>query len=258
MALPAGVALVVAPHQDDETFACGGLIAMKRQAAIPVSVVFVTDGRASHSPEDISTESLFKRRKQEAIDATTILGVAECDVYFLDGPDGALPVVSNSDRDRLTTRLAEIIQTTAASEIYVPHRGDRHPDHEATYQLTLRAIERSELPVTVFEYPVWLLWRRPVPSLPLGDASGAGRLELTPAISQIKNRAIEVYATQLPGMPPGFMRQFRLSQEFYFGPQRVNFGAGESMTAKRPMPSQSVLTPTRKPDVEDAHSIDAA
>jgi LmbE family N-acetylglucosaminyl deacetylase len=257
MALPTGVALVVAPHQDDETFACGGLIAMKRQAGFPVSVVFVTDGRASHSPDCLSSETLAKRRKQEAIDATTILGVPKGDVYFLDGPDGLLPVLSNSDSDRLTARLAEVIQRTAATEIYAPHRGDRHPDHEATYRLTLRAIERSAAAVSVFEYPVWLLWRRPVPSLPLGEASGAGRLEFTQEISQIKNRAIEVYATQLPGMPPGFMRQFRRLEEFFFGPQRVSFGVEMSESAKRPA-NQSILAPTRNTDFENVRPIDAA
>ncbi len=221
MALPTGVALVIAPHQDDETFGCGGLIATKRRAGIPVSVVFVTDGRASHAPEEISADELFRRRKKEAIDATAILGVPECDLYFLNGPDGSLPVLSESDSNRLTAQLSGVIRAASATEIYVPHRRDRHPDHEATYRLTLRAIENANVSVEVFEYPVWLLWRRPVPSLPLADASGAGRLELSPEITQIKDRAIQVYATQLPGMPPGFMPQFRKPQEFYFGPNRL-------------------------------------
>jgi hypothetical protein len=32
--------MIFAPHQDDETLGCGGLIALKRQLGIPVKVVF--------------------------------------------------------------------------------------------------------------------------------------------------------------------------------------------------------------------------
>ncbi len=32
------------PHQDDEAFGCGGMIALKSEQGIPVVVVFLTDG----------------------------------------------------------------------------------------------------------------------------------------------------------------------------------------------------------------------
>ncbi len=38
-------AMIFSPHQDDETFGCGGLIALKREQQIPVVVVIITDGR---------------------------------------------------------------------------------------------------------------------------------------------------------------------------------------------------------------------
>src|SRR5690349_14548383 len=40
--------VVIAPHQDDETLACGGVIARKRSEGLPVHVIFITDGSASH------------------------------------------------------------------------------------------------------------------------------------------------------------------------------------------------------------------
>src|SRR5438067_976178 len=36
--------MVIAPHQDDETFGCGGLIALQREGGATVKVVFLTDG----------------------------------------------------------------------------------------------------------------------------------------------------------------------------------------------------------------------
>lgn len=219
MELPKDAALVIAPHQDDETFACGGLIAMKRRAGIPVSVVFVTDGRASHPPETISKEQLVAQRKREGLDATAILGVASDEVYFLDGEDGALPALSQTEHDRLVKGLADILDRTGATEVYVPHRSDRHPDHEATFRLTTQAIQASGASRNVYEYPVWLLWRRGLPSFPTRDAAGAGRLDVT-SVCEIKKRAITIYQTQLPGMPPGFLPQFRGSSEFFFGPKK--------------------------------------
>ena len=43
-----GRTLVIAPHQDDETLGCGGYILLRRLEALPVDVLYITDGRASH------------------------------------------------------------------------------------------------------------------------------------------------------------------------------------------------------------------
>jgi LmbE family N-acetylglucosaminyl deacetylase len=40
--------LVVAPHPDDETLGCGGLISLLAQNGSAFYIVFVTDGSASH------------------------------------------------------------------------------------------------------------------------------------------------------------------------------------------------------------------
>ncbi len=40
--------VVVAPHPDDETLGCGLLIARAARAGVPLAVVALTDGQASH------------------------------------------------------------------------------------------------------------------------------------------------------------------------------------------------------------------
>ena len=59
--------LVVAPHQDDETLGCGGLIARKRYEGLPVHVVFITDGSATFKVSLCDSEGITAHgRKQRA------------------------------------------------------------------------------------------------------------------------------------------------------------------------------------------------
>ena len=94
------VTLILAPHQDDETLGCGGVIARKRNEGLPVDVVFITDGSASHlgHPKFTPTEIGLLRRR-EALAALAILGVETPAIYFLDEPDGTVDVVAEVRRD---------------------------------------------------------------------------------------------------------------------------------------------------------------
>jgi glycosyltransferase involved in cell wall biosynthesis len=59
-------AMVFAPHQDDETFGCGGMIARKKEQGIPVAIAFLTDGRGSHGL-DTDAQNLIHIRQQESL-----------------------------------------------------------------------------------------------------------------------------------------------------------------------------------------------
>lgn len=64
---PGSVTLVLAPHRDDESLGCGGLIAGKRLAAQPVHVAFSTAGAASLlGHPTVSPADLAHRRTDEA------------------------------------------------------------------------------------------------------------------------------------------------------------------------------------------------
>lgn len=69
-------ALVVAPHPDDESLGCGGLLAMLAQRDCEVAVIFVTDGGASH-PHSVSWSRtrLASKRQDEANAALLELGL---------------------------------------------------------------------------------------------------------------------------------------------------------------------------------------
>jgi N-acetylglucosamine malate deacetylase 1 len=58
-------AMVFSPHQDDETFGCGGMIALKRAQGIAVQVIFLTDGQGS----DQLNPQIVQIRASEALTA---------------------------------------------------------------------------------------------------------------------------------------------------------------------------------------------
>ena len=148
-----------APHPDDETFGCGGVIAWKC-SGIPVGIVFITDGSRSHPNEDPA--SLAARRRGEGLEAATVLGVSPEDVHFLHESDGSLDALDSAPRRQLVSRLADLFRRYDPGELYVPHHADRHSDHEATYRLAREAITEAGSRPLILQYPIWLIWWGPL------------------------------------------------------------------------------------------------
>jgi LmbE family N-acetylglucosaminyl deacetylase len=144
-------AIVFAPHQDDEVLGCGGTIIRKRRAGADVAVVFLTDGSASH-PSLMSAEDMRRLRAEEARAACGILGVASEHVLFLGFQDGHL----GEHLDEAVPRVVDILQQRRPAEVFIPHYHDGPPDHLATTQAVLSALQVSGHRAVVYEYPVWL------------------------------------------------------------------------------------------------------
>ncbi|MBD1843502.1 PIG-L family deacetylase [Cyanobacteria bacterium FACHB-63] len=205
--------LIIAPHQDDETLGCGGLITLKRQLGVRVAVVFLTDGGGTCvSLSDYEHE--VNLRRQEAIAALNLLGVPGSDIHFLNYPDGKLQNLSASDRQDLLTQLQQLLEQYEAEEVYAPHAKDGHCDHEAAFQLAYTATVSSR--IQLFQYPIWLFWRRSfLLQLKWRDLAGAYRLNIG-SVSSKKQRAIRIYQSQLSILPFGFLNPFWSSTELFF------------------------------------------
>ncbi len=203
-------AMVFSPHQDDETLGCAGLIALKRDAGIPITVVFLTNG-AKSPVSDAATI-----RRQEAAVALKILGVDSAHTYFLDQIDGGLRQLESTRKKELINQLAQMMLTAQPQEVYVPHRQDRHDggDHEATYTLVKAAIAETGLTIDLLQYPIWILWH-PLPFVDLKpkELSGAYRLSIEAAQAR-KQRAIAAYVSQT--FPEGFLERFLTPYEIFF------------------------------------------
>lgn len=217
-------AMIFAPHQDDETFGCGGVIALKRKQEIPVSVVFLTDGRASHrSHPSLKPSELTKIRYQEAIKALDILGVKLSDIHFLNQPDSQLTQLSKEHRQQLIQKLVELLQNKCPQEVYVPYRQDANSDHEATYQLVREAIVYSKISIELIQYPIWCLWHPQKLDFKSPELSNVYRVPIKNVLQQ-KKQAMAVYKSQyLPlnnynqtPLPSGFLKRFSSNYEIFF------------------------------------------
>ncbi len=144
-------AVVLAPHPDDETLGCGGLIQRKVAAGVSVTIVVVTDGSHSHESAVISPEGLAARRREEMAEAARRLNVRADEVRRLDYEDGTV----GAHEDELVAAIRQILDETRAEELYATSAEEPHPDHAAVGRAARRA-GRGRRGLRVFEYPVWL------------------------------------------------------------------------------------------------------
>ena len=174
--------LVIAPHCDDETLGCGGLIKRSVNANSVVYVAIITNGdsfRRSAAWESRSVRlssadylALAQKRQQESVAAMALLGVPEQQIRFLDYPDRGLSPMWNSFwfmpyrssstgleqspdenpyRNIVSYRgkcllddLVALIREVKPTDIYVSHPMDDHPDHAAAAAFVNAALIRLQ------------------------------------------------------------------------------------------------------------------
>ena len=170
--------LVIAPHPDDETIGCGGALCLHAKRGDRVVVAFLTSGELGlkHLPR----EKAWTIREKEANAATKILGVAR--IYFLRQPDWML-----GDHIKTAARaLRPVLLVEKPQLIYVPHKAEGHPDHQAALPLLKLALKTWRAPAPELRaYEVWT---------PL--ATNDNVANITPMMAR-KLRALRAYRSQL-------------------------------------------------------------
>lgn len=149
-------AMVFAPHQDDETLACGGTILRKKAQGAEVRLVFLTDGGGSHTYW-MPPEQMRQQREQEALACAQSLGLRADEVTFLRFPDGQL---SQHVKDA-AGQVLNLLKRFRPQEIYLPYRGEPPADHAAANQAVMAALNHLGSEITLYEYPVWYWYHWP-------------------------------------------------------------------------------------------------
>jgi LmbE family N-acetylglucosaminyl deacetylase len=158
--------IVISPHQDDETLACGGTIVAKRRAGARVTIVFLMDGSRSHHPM-MGPEELSSVRCAEALAAAARLGVGAADVVFVGLPEGKL----GRFVPEATEQLLEVFRARRPEEVFTPSALEPKEEHALANLVTRAALDRWDHEVVVNEYPVWCWYHWPRVPIPLSRRS---------------------------------------------------------------------------------------
>lgn len=167
--------LVLAPHPDDESLACGGTLRLHTHHRDPVKLVVLTDGRAANQSGS-NVSRYIKKREAETRQAARILGIT--DIEFWEIPDRTL-----LHHSATATKLSTLLSSFRPTLIYAPSLLEFHPDHRATAELLIQAVieSRHQANVAFYEY------NTPLQVNCLVDIS---------SVVDTKRAACEVYRTQ--------------------------------------------------------------
>jgi LmbE family N-acetylglucosaminyl deacetylase len=241
--------LVLAPHPDDETLACGGCIARAVAAGDEVHVVVVTDGR--HGRWDQAPDTTASIRLQELARAVAQLGLAPDQVHSLGRSDGSLA----TQIDELRDQIGELIRDHRPTVLVSPWAYDTHADHAALGEAARAA--GADYDLAILGYVVWA-WTQPLhlvrdrlrrsgrPTGMPGRGSGWGRtrwpvrVDTGPYLGP-KTRALSSHVSQLGptadqvGLPTGsgplearFLRRFLGRSEVFLPCGRAELSPGGS------------------------------
>lgn len=203
-AIAPGTSLILAPHPDDETLGCGGLIAALCEAGRPPLVVVATDGAGSHpNSRRYPPPALAALRETELLAAVAMLGVDAERVHFLRLPDTRAPTAGPA----FDSAVAAVCALAGGVDtIFTTWPHDPHGDHAAVAAIGQAAAGQAGTRLRYF--PVWG-WLRP-PDDVLPDLAIAGTRFDIAARLPLKRRAIAAHASQYTDLIADDPTAFRL------------------------------------------------
>jgi LmbE family N-acetylglucosaminyl deacetylase len=192
-----GTCLVLAPHPDDESLGCGGLVAACAAIGQAPLVAILTDGAGSHAGSRAYPPARLRTvRAGEARTAVSALGLPAHRLVLLEQPDTAAPHDGPAFDAVVARLLALARQEPHCTAIVAPWRHDPHCDHEAA-AIVAATVARAA-GIRSIAYPVWG-WTLPADTAMRGAPGIGWRLDIT-AFLPNKRRAIQAHRSQFGGL----------------------------------------------------------
>ncbi|MDO9207666.1 MAG: PIG-L deacetylase family protein [Sulfuricurvum sp.] len=210
--------LIIAPHPDDETFGCAGLIAKKVKAGAHISVAFLTYGENSLD-ESPDTEIATNRQKTSET-VCSVLGVKN--VYYCGFSDSNIPRRGMDDYTSGVEKIVQLIEQIDPKEVFCTHDSEGWSDHTAAAELTFDALKRINKMIALYYYWVWVWLSIPLKKTNLLDFNNTFYLPITDVMDQ-KCLAISTYLSNVDAqgnpycgeLPKMFLKAFEWPYEVY-------------------------------------------
>lgn len=137
--------LVVAPHPDDESIGCGGLLKLYGKQT---DILLLTDGRKGSCSYCNDEAELIEVRKEEFLSAMDYADVRH--TFFLNIPEGTL---------RKSYQTIKNFNFSNYDYIFVPNKYESHHDHADAFNMVRKCINKNKQ--KLFQYEVWTPLRYP-------------------------------------------------------------------------------------------------
>lgn len=149
--------LVVAPHPDDESIGCGGLL---QKYGSQSDVLLLSNGCRSYNQaqEKVDENLLAQTRKLEFAEAMKTCGVAKTTVLGI--PDREIY------KNYATVRTCDVREY---DYIFVTSRFEQSQDHKHAYYFLKKMVKKQRAKAVLVEYEVWTPIHEPTLVLDISD-----------------------------------------------------------------------------------------
>jgi LmbE family N-acetylglucosaminyl deacetylase len=212
--------LAVFAHPDDETFRCGGTLALLAQRGVRVQVLTATRGQAGSrgDPPLCAPEELPAVRENELHCACTALGIQP--PILLDYQDGRL---AEANTEKIVSEILTVVREVRPQIIltYGPDGVSGHPDHIAIGHFATETFHRAGEVVALYTIAV---------PRSLAETLGMTQIRAVPdeaitltvdvlSVWEAKMSAIQCHRTQLGESPilaaPDEKQRLFLGREYF-------------------------------------------
>ena len=230
---PSKIALVVAPHADDETIGCGGtLVALKKLGYDIYWVLCTTMQPGKHYSPDQAN-----KRRQEIDLARTFFdfdGVFELgfEPAFLD----QIPMAN------LVSKMKNILDEVRPSVVFAPYRYDAHSDHQVVYDALSGATKSFRSPFVKKLFVYETLSETEYSSEPMNTAFRPNVFFDISSEIDAKIEALNIYSDQVATFPFPRSDDAVIALSKYRGAQAFMKNAEAFMLIKDTMPFPDIVS----------------
>jgi len=193
--------LVIAPHPDDESIGCGGLLSKYSQQC---EVWLLTDGRLAGEGD---VRAIIETRKKEFEREMEFLGISRYRMFNV--PDQQLCEADD---------LFQQEDLNVFSKIFVTNSKDNHPDHALAYSIIQKSLISKGVMLELYQYEVTTPFAKASHYLNISDCIDKKIEAISLNESQVEmvdycqiGKSLSSYRAETMGIKGGFVEQYLLT-----------------------------------------------